>query len=94
MTPPQPLKYDEWEQNGRWHCADVHNLTNDKSYWWYPARCMGMPLVDFVKMLINEFQVDYITFPSQKILIYSWKSQAKMRKFKNWINAQARKYKM
>jgi hypothetical protein len=94
MEAPKPLKYDEWESCGLWYCNDVHNLTNEKSYWWYPARCMGMPLVDFVKLLIEKFQVDYITFPNQRVLIYAWKSQAKERVFKNWLNAQSRKYKM
>lgn len=90
MGKPQLLRYEEWQSgSGRWFCNDTSDLTSVRSLWYTPARMLEIPLDKFVEMLINDFQIDYITF--DKILIYGWNSQAKMRKFKNWINAEARK---
>ena len=85
------VRYEEWQQGGRWYCNDTNDLTGLGCKWYTPARLLNMPLVDFVKMLIDKFQVDYISFPNQDILIYSWKSQAKMRVFKNWLNKEMRR---
>ena len=90
MKAPQLLKYEEWQSgSGQWYCNDTSDLTSARALWYTPARLLNVSLEKYVEMLINDFQVDYITF--DKILIYSWDSQAKMRKFKNWLNAEARK---
>ena len=89
MKAPQLLKYEEWQSgSGKWYCNDTSDLTSARALWYTPARMLNISLEEFVKMLINDFQVDYIEF--NKILIYSWDSQAKMRVFKNWINKKAR----
>ena len=47
---------------------------------------------DYVKLLVNKFQVDYIHYNQEyDVLHYAWKSQDAMRKFKNWANAEYRK---
>lgn len=90
MRKPQLLRYEEWQSgSGRWFCNDTSDLTSVRSLWYTPARMLDMPLDKFIQMLINDFEVDYISFG--KILIYSWDSQTKARKFKNFINAEARK---
>ena len=93
------LRYEEWEINGRWYCNDTKELNcknSVASLWYTPARMLNMELVDYVKMLIEKFEVDHISYSGTQyhdagVLVYSWNSQAKMRKFKNWINAEARK---
>lgn len=88
------FKMTEWESGagGIWYCGDVEDLGNNSGAWWIPARMLGMSLTDYVEMLINTFKVDKISYNREtNVLIYSWKNQAAMRKYKNWINAAARK---
>ena len=47
---------------------------------------------EYVNLLITKFKPDNISYNQEKnVLIYSWKKQSDMRKFKNWLNAEARK---
>jgi hypothetical protein len=86
------LKLTEFELNGRWYCSDTSNLGKGSAVWWHLPRMLKVPPVDFVRLLIEQFQPDYIKYSEEHdVLIYSWRSQAAMRKFKNWANAQARK---
>lgn len=92
--PKQLLKYTEWTDGcGNWLCNDLSDLQSIRSLWWAPARMLNLSPSDFVEMLIKDFKPDRIKyFEEADVLVYSWKSQAKMRVFKNWLNAQARKY--
>ena len=85
-------KATEWEICGNWYCNDTEELgTSIAGKWWVPARILEITLTDYVKMLIDDFKVDKISYNKEAdVLIFSWKSQAAMRKYKNWINAQAR----
>ena len=49
-----------------------------------------MPADEYVKWMIETYKPDKIYW-SGKLFTFSWKSQAQMRKFKNYINAQSRK---
>ena len=90
MSKPALLKYTEWQgSSGLWYCNDVSDFTSKRGLWYVPARLLKISLDNFVEMLIKDFEVDYIAF--NEILIYGWYDQNKMRKFKNWINAEARK---
>lgn len=92
------LRYEEWELNGHWYCNDQYELScknSVASLWYTPARMLNMELVDYVKMLIEKFEVDHISYGGTEyhdagVLVYSWNSQAKMRVFKNFINKKAR----
>lgn len=86
-------KMTEWQSaGGAWYCNDVEDLGNGSGRWWIPARMLGLPPVEFVKLLVEEFKVDNISYNIEKdVLVYSWRSQAAMRRFKNWTNAMARK---
>ena len=88
------LKYEEWTDGiGNWYCNDTSDLSGIAGLWWVPARMLNISSVEFVKMLIERFKPDDIKyFEDTDVLVYSWKSQAQMRVYKNWINAQARKY--
>ena len=88
------LKYSEWEIAGQWYCNDISDLTSIRSKWWAPARMLNISPADYVKLIIDKFKPDSIHyFPENDVLIYSWKSIAAMRLFKNWLNKQARERK-
>ena len=85
-------KASEWESYGNWFCNDVEEIgTSIAGKWWVPARILGITLTDYVKMLIDDFKVDKISYDKEaNVLVFYWKSQAAMRKFKNYINKVAR----
>lgn len=88
------LKYTEWQGANSWYCNDVSDLQSIGALWWAPARMLNIPPVEFVQLLISQFHPDFIQYNKEcDVLIYSWRKQADMRIFKNWLNAQARKYK-
>lgn len=93
MGKPQLLRYEEWcgGSGDRWYCNDTSDFTSVRGLWWVPAALLEVSVVDFVKLLIEKFEVDYISYNKDKnVLVYSWKSQAKMRVYKNYINKVAR----
>lgn len=93
MSKPQLLKYVEWECSGRWHCNDTSDLCSIRALWWAPARMLNISPAEFVQLLIDRFHPDYIAYSIEHdCLVYSWRKQSDMRLFKNWLNAQARKY--
>ena len=97
MKPNRPKKllhYEEWQgSSGLWYCNDTSDLCSARSYWWAPARMLNISPVEFVQLLINQFHPDKISYnPEADVLIYGWNKIADERVFKNWINAQARKY--
>jgi hypothetical protein len=95
MTPYKPhlLKFEEWQDGcGNWCCNDVSDLGHDSGAWWHPCRLLKITPAEFVKLLVEVYHCSDIHFTtSRNVLMYSWKDQSQMRKFKNWLNAQARK---
>ena len=89
----QLLKYVEWQGAGdMWYCNDTSDLTSIRSKWWVPARMLNLSPADFVKMLIEKFKPDNIWYSKEHdVLGYSWENINDMRKYKNWLNAEARK---
>lgn len=92
------LRYEEWEINGNWYCNDTKELSckdSIASLWYAPVRMLGITPSEYIKLLIEKFEVDSISFSDKYwdygVLTFSWKSQSKMRVFKNWLNAEARK---
>ena len=84
-------KAEEWESNGKWLCGDVSALAAHSNNWWYPARILGISPVDFVKLLINEFNVKDIHYIKPGgVLYFAFSSLADCRKYKNFINKKAR----
>lgn len=92
--PAKLLKYTEWDDGfGNWHCNDVSDLCSVRALWWTPARMLNISPAEYVQLLIDKFHPDKIKyFEDTNVLVYSWRKQADMRIFKNWLNAQARKY--
>jgi hypothetical protein len=90
----QLLKYVEWQDaGGNWLCNDTSDLCSPRALWWAPARMLNISPAEYVQLLINQFHPDRIKyFQDTDTLVYSWKNINDMRRFKNWLNAQARKY--
>ena len=86
------LRYTEWETQGRWYCNDVSDICGLGSYWGTPAVMLGISRIEYIKLLFDKFHPDKMSYSKEHdVLLFSWKSQAAMRKFKNWLNAEARK---
>lgn len=85
-------KQTEWKSNERWHCNCVDNLAGGSGYWWHPARIMGISPAEFLKWLLSQdFKPDFVCHNEDCSFVgWSWKSQAQMRKYKNYINKLAR----
>lgn len=87
------FKVTEWQAaSGNWYCGCVDNLAGDSGAWYLPARILNISPAAFIELLVTKFKPDDIWYSKEKcVLVYSWKSQAKMRVYKNWLNAEARK---
>lgn len=86
------LKYSEWESESGWHCNDLEDLAHGSAKWWLPARMMNLTPAAYLEWVIKNYKPDTIKYSDDCSLVYwSWKSQVAMRKFKNDMNAMARK---
>ena len=80
---------------GNYHCGDFSALGDDSNNNMKQAEYLGFDLEDFAAV-IKGFQPDHceiiINDPEngKGLILYWWKSQAAMRKFKNFINKQFR----
>lgn len=83
----------EWQSpSGKWHCNCVEKLADNSGAWYLPARILGMTPADFIEYLINNFHPDHFIYDKEKCFcLWSWTKQSDMRKYKNFINAAARK---
>ena len=92
--PAKLLKYVEWNDGlGNWECNDTSDLCSVRALWWTPARMLGISPAEYVELLVTKFKPDKIIyFEETDVLLYSWRNINSMRVFKNWLNAQARKY--
>jgi hypothetical protein len=93
QRPVKLLRYSEWGDNETgWLCNDVSDLCSVRAKWWVPARMLNISPAEYVQLLIERFHPDRIKyFEDTDVLVYSWKRIDDMRKFKNWLNAEARK---
>lgn len=82
---------EEWQgSSGRWYCEHIKSFPRNVQKWVVPARILGISADEYVKLLIFKYKPDHISFDGNT-LVYSWNSQQKMRVFKNYMNAMARK---
>lgn len=83
------LRYEEFQGSSKyWYC----NATARQVRWWHLPRLLDMTPADFVEFLVKYFKPDSVKW-NGKTLIFCWKSQTQMRKFKNYINKVAREKK-
>lgn len=92
--PVKLLRYEEWGAKGAWYCNDTSDLCSIRAKWWAPARMLNISPAEYVQLLIEKFHPDRISYHQERdVLVYSWKNINDCRKFKNWLNAEARKAK-
>ena len=90
--PAQLLRYVEWGEPGAWYCNDTSDMCSIRALWWAPARMLGLAPAAYVQLLIERFHPDRIMYSEEHdVLVYSWRKIEDCRKFKNWLNAEARK---
>lgn len=88
------LRLEEFESCGHWYCAATADIGKIGNKWYVIPYALKMTPYDFVKLLIEKFKPDNVSLkdgPFGSVLVYSWKKQADMRVYKNWLNAQLRK---
>lgn len=85
-------KMTEWQSpTGKWHCNCVDNLATNGGHWTHPARILGMPLAEYVEWVITNYHPIVWHNEDCSLVFFSWEKQSDMRKYKNYINAAARK---
>lgn len=87
-------KASEWQSgSGKWHCIDTSDLVGGSAMWWLPCRILDLSPADFVKMLIEKYNANITWMEEKNLLLWDWDAdkQLDMRKFKNMLNAVARK---
>ena len=86
------IKLTEWqESDGSWHAADISAVGQGSNRWWLVPRALGMPLEDYVQMLVTKYKPDYIKYnAAADVLTYSWHSITALRAFKNDMNKALR----
>ena len=81
----------EWECNGSWHCGDVSALAANSNLWWYVPRILNISPAEYVKLLICKFNAVKVKyFLDANVLTFCFSSLEDCRKFKNYVNKQAR----
>ena len=90
---PQLLRYTEWTDGlGNWYCNDISDLCSVRALWATPAYMLNISPAEYVELLVKKYKPDKIYYNKEAdVLVYSWRKQADMRAFKNWLNAEARK---
>jgi hypothetical protein len=87
------LRYEPWENGGLYFVKDCTTFKNNRAKWWMGAYAINLSPVAFVELLINRFKPDFIRYNIETdTLVYAWRTLAQARNFKNWFNAEARKY--
>ena len=87
------LRLEEFETAGQWYVAATADIGKIGNKWYTIPFALKMSAYDYVKLLAEKYQPDSLSLregPYGNVLVYSWKSQAKMRLWKNWVNKQLR----
>jgi len=83
----------QWQAGStNWYVNNTSGSTKDSGKWWVPARMLGITPAAYVKLLVENYQPDNISF-NNNVLIFSWKPEhyTKAHNYKLWINREARK---
>jgi len=84
-------KASEWECNGKYVVSDVEELGRGSGVWWYVPNLLSLSPVDYVKLLINKFHAINISYLIESdVLIFYFSTLEDARKYKNYVNKQAR----
>lgn len=85
-------RLEEWQGGGDlWHCEHIASHPAGVSKWLIPSRMLGIPADEFIKLLIAKYEPDTIYHNEDCSFVgWAWKSQTKMRVYKNAMNKLAR----
>ena len=84
-------KADLWECNDNYYVSDVSDLAASSGTWWYVPNLLSLSPVEYVKLLINKFHATKISYSIESdVLIFSFSTLEDARKYKNYVNKQAR----
>ena len=83
----------DWESpSGIFYCEHISSFPRNVQKWIVPARILGITPAEFLKLLIEEYQPDVVYHNDDYSFVnWGWRDKSKMRKYKNWMNAEARK---
>jgi len=87
-------KMTEWQDAalGTWHCNNVsHGLKY--AMWWIVPRLLEISPAEYVKLLVETFHAEVLYLSKKGVLLFKWRKQSDMRRFKNTINRIAREKK-
>lgn len=85
-------KATEWQNGSCWYVNDVEELASVSSKWWTPLRLLDITVEEFFFLLKDTFNATNFHYNANtNVLMFSFDTQAAARKYKNYINAQARK---
>ena len=85
-------KMTEWSSpSEKWYCNCVDKLASNAGAWYTPARILGWDPADYIEYVIKNFNPEIHCNKEKCLVFFSWNDQSQMRKYKNWINAAARK---
>ena len=78
--------------SGTWSVVCVDVLGKKGTHWYYPARALGISIESFINELQDKYKAKIDIYSKENCFVgYSWEKQSDMRKFKNKVNACARK---
>ena len=82
----------EWQDaTGNWLVNDTTSMTSIAVKWWVPVRMLNLTPEDYIRLLKDKFHVNYMKYVKDAdLLIFSFDTQEAARKYKNWINKEAR----
>ena len=81
----------EWKIGDRWYVNDVKELATSASKWWQPMQMLDMSIEQYTNLLIS-YNAKKITYHKESdVLTFSFDTQSEARKFKNFLNREARK---
>lgn len=82
----------EWQDaTGNWLVNDITSMTSIAVKWWVPMRMLNLTPEDYIRLLKDKFHVNYMKYVKDAdLLIFSFTTQEAARKYKNWINKEAR----
>lgn len=96
-------KTEVWDNVNTWYCGDCRDLTKGSNTWYIPCRILDKTPKEFAEMLVIDFDAKVSTSyhkiynPETKeitkgelLLFWSFDSEEKAKKYKNYINKMAR----
>lgn len=84
-------KASDWGEGSHWYVNDISDVKSNGIYWWTQMRILGLTPTDFIHTLKDKYKVNKCSYnKTTNVLVFSFKTQADARKYKNYLNKIAR----